>query len=112
VKGCIVWNEGVYRGDKNISMEELEKEFMKNLSPQERERFFPNGITDTIAIELKEFFDAVLGLGSIETTGLVGLKDEAICMAVYESSLLNLPVKIRDIEECRVENYQSQLIGG
>jgi len=111
-KGCIVWNDGVYRGDERVSMEELEKEFMNNLSIQEKERLFPNGITDTIAIELKEFFDAVLGVGDIETSGVVGLKDEAICMAVYESSLLNLPVKIGDIEECRIENYQNQLIGG
>ena len=111
-KGCIVWNDGVYIGDERKSIEDLEKEFINNLSVEEKEKLFPSGITDTIAIELKEFFDAVLGLGEIETTGLVGLKDEAICMAVYESSLLNLPVKIRDIEECRIENYQNQLMGG
>jgi predicted dehydrogenase len=111
-KGCIVWNDGVYIGDERKSIEDLEKEFINSLSTHEREKLFPSGITDTIAIELKEFFDAVLGVGEIETTGLVGLKDEAICMAVYESSLLNLPVKIRDIEECRIENYQNQLMEG
>ncbi|HPC77124.1 MAG TPA: hypothetical protein PK811_02200, partial [bacterium] len=65
---------------------------------------------DTIAIELKEFFDAILGTGEIETTGEFGLKDEAISMAVYESSWLNMPVKIKDVEECKVENYQKTLM--
>lgn len=108
-KGCIVWNEGLYIEDKNIPMEQLEKEFMASLSDQEKEKLFPNGITDTIAIELKEFFDAILGLGDIETTGIVGLKDEAISMAVYESNFLNMPVKVKDIEECKIENYQTSL---
>jgi predicted dehydrogenase len=108
-KGCIVWNEGLYIEDENIPMEQLEKEFMASLSDQEKEKLFPNGITDTIAIELKEFFDTILGLGDIETTGIVGLKDEAISMAVYESNFLNMPVKVKDIEECKIENYQTSL---
>ena len=111
-KGCIVWNEGLYIGTDNIPREQLEKEFMASLSSQEKDKFFPNGITDTIAIELKEFYDAVLGKGEIETTGVVGLKDEAISMTVYESNFLNVPVKVKDVEGCKLENYQNQLIGG
>lgn len=109
-KGSIVWGEGLYIEDKYIPLEDLEEEFLNNLSEAERERLFPVGIKDTIAIELKEFFDAVLGKGEIETTGIVGLKDEAISMAVYESSWINAPVKIKDVEECRIENYQKTLM--
>lgn len=109
-KGSIVWGEGLYIKDQYIPLEELEEEYLNSLEESERERLFPAGIKDTIAIELKEFFDAVLGKGEIETTGIVGLKDEAISMAVYESSWINAPVKIKDIEECRIENYQKTLI--
>ncbi len=109
-KGSIVWGEGLYVGDRYIPLEELEREYWNNLSGDEKERLFPAGIKDTIAIELKEFFDAILGKGEIETAGIVGLKDEAISMAVYESSWINAPVKIEDIEECRIENYQKTLM--
>lgn len=109
-KGSIVWNEGLYTREGFIPLEELEKEYLNSLSPEEKERLFPSGITDPIAIELKEFFDAILGKGEIETSGEVGLKDEAICMAVYESNWLNAPIKIKDIEECRIENYQKTLM--
>lgn len=108
--GSIVWKEGLYTREEHIPMEELEKEYLDSLSPEEKEILFPHGIMDTIALELKEFFDAILGKGEIETTGEVGLKDEAISMAVYESSWLNIPVKIKDIEECRIENYQKTLM--
>ena len=109
-EGSIVWDDGLYTREGHISLEKLEEEYLDSLSSEERERLFPKGIKDTIAIELKEFFDAILGTGEIETTGEVGLKDEAISMAVYESSWLNMPVKIKDVEECKVENYQKTLM--
>jgi len=109
-KGSIVWDDGLYTREGHISLEKLEEEYLDSLSSEERERLFPKGIKDTIAIELKEFFDAILGTGEIETTGEVGLRDEAISMAVYESSWLNMPVKIKDVEECKVENYQKTLM--
>lgn len=109
-KGSIVWKEGLYTREGYTPMEELEREYLDSLSSEEKERLFPHGIMDTIALELKEFFDAILGKGEIETTGEVGLKDEAISMAVYESGWLNIPVKIRDVEECRIENYQKTLM--
>lgn len=109
-KGSIVWGEGLYVGDKYTPLEDLEREYWNSLSEDDRERLFPAGIKDTIAIELKEFFDAVLGKGEIETTGIVGLKDQAISMAVYESNWINAPVKIEDVEECKIENYQKTLM--
>lgn len=108
-KGCIRWNEGLFTRDENIPIEQLEKEFMDSLSEQERERLFPRGVTDTIATELKEFYDAIRGKGTVEITGLEGFKDEAICMAVYESAWLDAPVRIEDIEGLKIENYQAEL---
>ncbi|HHV81910.1 TPA: Gfo/Idh/MocA family oxidoreductase [bacterium] len=109
-KGSIVWNDGLYTRKEYIPLEKLEEEYLNSLSEEKRGRLFPKGIRDTIAIELKEFFDAIIGIGEIETTGLEGLKDEAISMAVYESSWLNIPVKIKDVEDCKIENYQKTLI--
>ncbi len=61
-----------------------------------------------MAIELKEFIDAVLTGSPLEMTGIEGYKDEAICLALYESSELGQPVKMADVESLRIENYQSR----
>jgi len=44
-----------------------------------------------------------------ELDGLQGLKDVAVPMAVYESAWLGEPVKIKDIENCKIENYQKEI---
>lgn len=108
-KGSIRWGEGLVTRDESLSMEELQTEFLKSLSEEEKERLFPQGVTDTIATELAEFYDAIRGKGKIEITGEEGLKDQAICMAVYESSAINAPVKVKDVEECKIEVYQAEL---
>ena len=72
----------------------------------EKERWFPLGVTDTIATELHEFIEAVLRGGPLEIDGVEGMKDEAISLALYESSELNAPVEISKIENCEIENYQ------
>lgn len=89
--------------------EELQKLFMESISAYEKEKLFPGGINDTVAIELKDFADAILYGNRPEVDGIEGFKDQAICMAAFESSCLNQPVAIRDVEDCRVENYQKEI---
>ncbi|HOK54536.1 MAG TPA: hypothetical protein PKV43_08725, partial [Armatimonadota bacterium] len=72
------------------------------------EQLFPRGITHTIATELKEFIDAVLYGTPIEITGLEGYKDEAISLALYESSELGAPVKLSAVENLEIETYQNR----
>jgi predicted dehydrogenase len=95
-------------------MGDLVQEFIGSISAEEKERMFPRGVTDTVATELKEFIDAVATGSPVEITGLEGYKDEALSLALYESSELNAPVKIDQIESLEIENYQSrfnQMIG-
>jgi len=109
-EGSLRWGEGItLRGGKKIALEELQSDFMTDLSDEERERLFPRGITDTVATELKEFFDAVQGRGEIEVTGEEGMKDEAICMALYESAWFGKEIEIADVESCKIEGYQGEL---
>jgi len=100
-----------YRKD-SISSEELQKKFRESISDEEKEKLFPSGITDTIAIELKDFADALLTGSTPEVDGIEGLKDQAICMAVFESAALNQPVSISDIENCKIEEYQKEINDG
>ena len=92
-----------------MSGEELQKLFMDSISDYEKEKLFPGGVTDTIAIELKDFADAILYGNRPEVDGIGGFRDQAICMAVFESSCLNQPVAISDIENCSIEGYQKEI---
>ncbi|MCL6630733.1 MAG: hypothetical protein K6U00_14155, partial [Armatimonadetes bacterium] len=88
------------------SIAELVNLYMGQLSPEEKQRWFPFGITDTIATELYEFVEAVLHGGPLEMDGVQGMKDEAISIALYESSEMHAPVPIAKIENCEIEVYQ------
>ena len=90
-------------------MAEIIPQFMASLSEEQKEEFFPRGVMDSVAIELKEFIDACLHGRSIETDGVEGYKAIAICFALYESAAIQAPVKIADIEALKLENYQADL---
>lgn len=107
-EGSLKWGEGLQTRKEKLNMEELTNEYVAQLSGEEKERWFPRGITDTVATELKEFVDAVLHDAPIEITGMEGYKDEAISLALYESEELGQPVRLRDVEDLKVEGYQSQ----
>lgn len=108
-EGCLDWGAGLKSGDAEMDRQALEAAFMKSLGDDEREVYFPFGIMDTVAHELKEFIDAVLRGAPMETDGLEGYKAEAICYAVYESAATGRPVKTADVEALKVEEYQKDI---
>ncbi|MDA1191204.1 MAG: Gfo/Idh/MocA family oxidoreductase [Candidatus Poribacteria bacterium] len=88
----------------------LQDEFQKSLSADQRERFFPAGITNTIAQELWEFGKSLRDDSfTPETDGVVGMKAMAICMGVFESAWINAPVDLREVEACRINGYQADI---
>ena len=106
--GSLWWGEGLHTRQGSLTVKELVEQFMASLSQEEKERLFPRGVTDTVATELKEFVDAVLYGTPIEITGLEGYKDEAISLALYESSELGAPVKLAQVENLEIEAYQGR----
>jgi predicted dehydrogenase len=108
-KGSICWGEGLRTRSEKMSMDELVQLYMDSVSDEEKERWFPLGVTDTIATELHEFIEAALHGGPLEMDGVQGMKDEAISMALYESAYVNQPVEVRKVETCEIENYQKRL---
>ena len=71
-----------------MTMKQLVRKYMASLSKEDKDRWFPSGVTDTVATELEEFLRAIRGGPQVEITGLEGYKDQAICEAVYESAAL------------------------
>ena len=91
-EGSLDWNEGlVPRRGEPISNDDLMQEFTDSLSDSEREYYFPGGVEDTVAIELKYFADAIRSGGKPEVDAVEGMRSEAICMAVYESGWFGSP---------------------
>jgi len=91
------------------SMRSLLEDMRKSLKKDELERLFPAGSTNTFAIELYDFHFAITEGEKPEVDGIEGYKDMAIPLGFYESSVLRRPVKIKDIEELRVEEYQKEI---
>jgi len=96
------------RGKEPQNVNEM---FQESLTDEEREKLFPKGVTDSVATELKEFGDAVLGVEGAypETDGMEGLKAMAICMGALESAWFNKTINLRHVENCLVEGYQKDL---
>jgi predicted dehydrogenase len=109
-EGCIDFGTGlVPRTGEPLNNEELVNAFMDSISDEERDYYFPNGIENTVAIELKYFADAINTDGKPEVDGIEGMKSEAICMAVYESGYWGRPVTLAEIESCELEGYQKEI---
>ncbi len=106
-EGCIDWESGWWgRDGSHLEREKLIEEFMGSLKEEEKERLFPGGVTDAIAVELKDFADAVRQGAVPEVDGLGGYRAQAICMAVFESGWSGRPVILQEVERLEVEEYQ------
>ena len=109
-EGCIDWDTGLWsRAGKQTRTETLVKEYKRKLPEDERERLFPGGVEDSIAVELQDFAAAVRGGRSVEVDGLDGYRSQAICMAIFEASRLGRAVGMGEIERGEVEVYQGEI---
>ncbi|KYH40359.1 MAG: hypothetical protein AYL32_012070 [Candidatus Bathyarchaeota archaeon B26-2] len=91
------------------SIETVKRRMMVNLGSKETERLFPRGATNTFAIELYDFYESIMEGRPPEVDGWEAYKDMAIPLSFYESAALSGPVKVKDVEELRVERYQSEI---
>jgi len=110
-EGVLSWQEGIFTRDEQpaLTWQDMIEEYMSSLSTDEKEKLFPFGITDTFAIEEKQFIDCILGRGPVEVDAWTGYKDMAIPMAIYESAAIGQPVKVQDVLDLKVETYQGEL---
>ena len=100
-------DEGLTRRDgSQRSLEALRGDYLASLGPDEREALFPLGITDDVSLELYEFLAATRGGEAPEVDGLEGLRDMAVCEAIYESSVAGRPVWVDDVLAGRIDTYQ------
>ncbi len=90
-------------------MRQLQDLFLKSLSPREKDRLFPYGLTDGMAIELWDFIDALSTGRDVEIDAAEGLKSKAVSEAIYESGKSGQVVKVRDVISGVVNAYQRDI---
>jgi predicted dehydrogenase len=122
-RGCIkrlgyVLDDGTKKSD-----DEVMEDFVSNLDVKKRKKLFPLGTvrhgefnTDGsdplkygVAIEVYDFADSIVNNRKPEVDGIDGLKSVAIGLALMESAAINRPLKINEVEELKIENYQKEI---
>jgi hypothetical protein len=79
------------------------------MSDDERERFFPLGLTDTFALQQLDWLRAVAARGESETSGTEGLHDLACAFGILESSVLGRRVTLDEMLSGAVSPYQAEI---
>ena len=70
---------------------------------------FPAADRKLLAIEIYELAECILNGITPEVNGSVGRRAEALCYAAFESSVLNRPVTLDEIEAEQVGSYESEI---
>jgi len=105
-RGCIKGDTVIQDDGTRAGVTEL---FDKKASREVKEKFFPRGLTDPFALETYEFLRAIQEGREMETSGRDGLRDMAASYAMIESSLLNRPVRIEEVESGKLANYEKEI---
>jgi len=105
-KGCIKGDRLILDDGTKIEVKDL---FEKEASGENRERFFPYGITDPMALETLEFLRAIEEGREMETSGREGLRDLAASYALIESSLLGRSLRVDDVETGKIGSYEEEI---
>jgi predicted dehydrogenase len=105
-QGCIQGDELI---DDHGRREPLLDRFEHGMTDDERERFFPLGLTDPYAIQQLDWLCAIRNGTDPETSGREGLHDLACAFAMLESSLLGRRVTLQEMLAGDVSGYQDEI---
>ncbi|KPL00360.1 MAG: oxidoreductase [Planctomycetes bacterium SM23_65] len=105
-EGCIKGAELVY---DDGGREKLLGRFEAELSAEDRDRFFPLGLTDPFALQQLDWLRSIRAGRDPETSGLEGLRDLACAFALLESSTLGRRVSLDDVLTGTVAAYQEDI---
>jgi len=89
--------------------EEIEQEFRAQLDEETKEKLFPRGVEEDVALECWDFVDSVLTRRQPEIDGEAAKRAKSICLALYESSTAGAPVKVADVYRGKVSAYQDPI---
>jgi len=83
--------------------------FQREMSPEQREQFFPLGLEDAYAIQNLDWLRAIEAGRDPETSGEEGLRDLACAFAILESSTLGRRVTLEEMLSGETDAYQREI---
>ena len=92
-----------------VSSEQIQMEYLLNLTDEKKARLFPYGSTDGFAIEVWDFVNAVSTGRKPEMDGYDGLRAKALCEACYESATAGKAVRFADVLQGKINAYQKPI---
>lgn len=98
-----------FKSGATRDMDELREEYLKTLTPDDKKRLFPHGITNAVALGVYDFLDAVKNNRAPEVTGWDGFAAQAICEAIYESAHCGQAVSVDDVISGKIGAYQADI---
>ena len=106
-------SEGCIKGgtliDTKGNRTPLVQHFEQSMSAEDRDRFFPLGLTDTFALQQLDWLAAAEAGTDSETSGTEGLHDLACSFAMLESSTLRRQVTLDEMLSGAVDAYQAEI---
>ncbi len=110
---AFVGDRAAIRGDELVyadgTRESLLARFQRDMTPAERQSFFPHGLTDPAAISQYDWLTAIEHGKDPETSGLEGLRDLAAAFAMLESATCGRTVDVADVLDSTVDAYQRDI---
>ncbi len=92
-----------------IPYEDLEKQYLDQLSEDWRQAIFPYEITNGRTIECWDFVESVADRRPPEIDGEAGQRAKAVCCALYEADHAGEPVKVADVLSGEISEYQDEI---
>ena len=105
------------RGQEGINQEEILASLDGFSLEPLAAHLFPSGVSagdpavdwKLIALEYYELAESILTGRKIEVDGVCGLKDVAALYAIFESSRAGRALRISEVENCEVYEYQAEI---
>ena len=105
-KGCVKGSTLMLDDGTKMEIKDL---FESHANNEVKEKFFPYGMSDPMALETLEFLRAIKEEREMETSGREGLRDLAASYALIESSLMKRSVNVDDIESGVIGRYEKEI---
>ncbi len=105
-RGCLKGATIVRDGGLLVELGEL---FQRDSTAEERDRFFPRGVSDPFALAYRDWLDAIGAGRQPEMNGREALRDLATAFAIMESATTKAPVRVEDVLSGKVDVYQQPI---
>ncbi|MBD3176402.1 MAG: hypothetical protein GF320_14580 [Armatimonadia bacterium] len=92
-----------------IGYEEIEKEYRAQLDDVAKQRLFPMGVENDMALECWDFIDAIQKGRAPEIDIVEAKRAKSICLAMYESATAGDAIKVQDVFDGKVSRYQDPI---